>query len=113
MSFWHGLHHFSNKNISLSITNDTNRLNTLKKIFNKLILCVVVIGPLMNVPQLLQIITTHSAAGVSFVSWASFAVISLIWFFYGILHNDKPIMFTNAALVILQSCIAISVLIYS
>jgi uncharacterized protein with PQ loop repeat len=66
----------------------------------------------MNLPQLYKIWFFKTAAGVSFISWISFSVISVLWFVYGILHRDKHIIAMNAALMVIQAFIAIGALIY-
>lgn len=84
----------------------------VKRFFDKLIYVAAFIGPVMNIPQLLEIWLNKSAAGVSFISWSSFAMISVMWFIYGLLHQEKPIIFMNGMLIILQSAIAVGALIY-
>ncbi len=85
----------------------------LKRIFDKIIYGAVIIGPIMNLPQLFKIWFYKNATGVSFVSWISFSIISIIWLVYGILHKEKPIIMMNSALMIVQAFIAVGALIYS
>ena len=85
----------------------------LKRIFDKIIYGAVIIGPIMNLPQLLKIWVYKNAAGVSFVSWISFSIISVIWLIYGLLHKEKPIIIMNSSLMIIQAFIAVGALIYS
>ena len=77
-----------------------------------LIYVIVIFGPVMNLPQLLKIWIHKDAGGVSFISWMSFSLFSLIWALYGILHKDKPIIMMNIALMVIQTLIAIGVLLY-
>lgn len=83
-----------------------------KRLFDKFIYAVVILGPIMNLPQLLRIWLQKNASGVSLVSWASFSVFSLIWLCYGIIHKEKPIIFMNFALMIMQALIAVGVILY-
>ena len=87
--------------------------NKLKRFFDKLIYVAVIAGPIMSLPQLFRIWFTKSAIGVSFASWSSFAVLSLIWMSYGFLHKQKPIIYTSMGSIIIQILIAVSVLVYS
>jgi len=77
-----------------------------------LIYGVVIIGPLMNLPQLFQIWIKKNAAGVSVISWASFALFSVIWMIYGIIHKEKPLIIMNTALIVIQGLIVAGILLY-
>ena len=69
-------------------------------------------GPLMNLPQLFKIWISKSANGVSLLSWSGFAVISLMWVYYGYIHKNKPILLMNSALFVIQTLIATGTLLY-
>ena len=66
----------------------------------------------MNLPQLIKILDTKDASGVSLTSWIGFSIFSLVWLIYGLVHKEKPIIFMNFALLIVQSLIAIGTFIY-
>ena len=83
-----------------------------KRLFDKFIYVIVILGPIMNLPQLLEIWLQKNASGVSFVSWISFSFFSLVWFLYGVIHKEKPIIFMNLALMIIQALIAVGVILY-
>lgn len=80
---------------------------------DKLIYLVVIGGPIMNLPQLLKIWIEKDSSGVSILSWVAFAIGSCIWLIYGIAHKDKPIIFMNSALMVVQIAIAASVVVFS
>ncbi len=111
-SYSKGLHHYHIRKRIHQKHEPFPSKNKLKRNFDKLIYIAVIFGPIMTIPQLLKIWTSKNAAGVSFIAWASFSVISILWLTYGILHKEKPIIFMNLALIILQALIAISALIY-
>ncbi|MBU4069586.1 MAG: hypothetical protein KJ646_01240 [Nanoarchaeota archaeon] len=111
-SYSKGLHHYHIRKRIYQKHEPFPSKNKLKRNFDKLIYIAVIFGPIMTIPQLLKIWTSKNAAGVSFIAWASFSVISILWLTYGILHKEKPIIFMNLALIILQVLIAISALIY-
>lgn len=67
----------------------------------------------MNLPQLFKIWLQKDATGVSFISWASFSIFSLAWLVYGILHREKPIIFMNLLLMVIQALIATGVILYT
>jgi len=86
--------------------------NKFDKIIRKLIYLAVIAGPLMNLPQLFKIWYYQNAAGVSLISWLGFSTISIVWFLYGISRKDKPIIYMNFSLIIIQLMIALGTLIY-
>ena len=69
-------------------------------------------APIMNIPQVLKIWMEKDASGVSMLSWASFSVISVMWFIYGMLHKERPVMIMNFALVFMQLSIVLGVYLY-
>lgn len=87
--------------------------DAFKRFYDSFIYAVAIITPLTNLPQLLRVWSTKDASGVSVLSWSSFAVLSLAWMIYGILHKDKPIVFVNALLIVFQTVIAIGAFLYS
>lgn len=72
----------------------------------------VFIGPLVNIPQLLKVWIEHSVTGVSILTWAGLASISLLWLWYGVYHKEKPLIIMNAALLAFQIFILLGVLLY-
>ncbi len=71
-----------------------------------------IIAPIMALPQLWEIWILKNTAGVSVLSWGSFAFFNLIFVIYGIANKEKLIIITNTIWFFLQSLIAIGVLIY-
>ncbi|MEX2012778.1 MAG: SemiSWEET family transporter [Candidatus Levyibacteriota bacterium] len=70
-----------------------------------------IISPIMTIPQLLEIWTNGDVSGVSFSTWFAYAMVSGVWFVYGVSHKEKPIMISSSSLFILQSLIVVGVLI--
>lgn len=83
-----------------------------KKNFDKLILAIAIMVPVFNLPQLFKIWGYKDAAGVSFISWISFAIFSVLWLCYGILHKEKPLIVMYFFLIIIQVLIAVGAFIY-
>ena len=69
---------------------------------------IALIAPVMTIPQLLGVLGGHTA-GVSLLTWGSYACVSMLWFFYGALHKDKPLMLTQFLLLMLDGTIALRV----
>jgi|TARA_Y100000034_G_scaffold33959_1_gene41619 MtN3 and saliva related transmembrane protein len=83
-----------------------------KRIVDKAIYFVAIIGPLMNIPQLMKIWVDKNATGISIISWVGFALTAFVWLIYGILHKEKPIILANIMYIILQIGIIVGALIY-
>ncbi|MCX6762259.1 MAG: SemiSWEET family transporter [Candidatus Moranbacteria bacterium] len=73
---------------------------------------VVIVGPMMNLPQLFQIRINKSAKNISIITWASFALFSFIWLLYGLVHKEKPLIIMNSALILIQGLIVAGALFY-
>ena len=86
--------------------------NKFKIFYDKIIYVVVIFAPIANLPQLFKILMEKNASGVSPISWIFFSLISITWLIYGILHKDKHILIMNAILIVIQTLIAISAIIY-
>ncbi|MGE3802446.1 MAG: SemiSWEET family transporter [Candidatus Kapaibacterium sp.] len=57
---------------------------------------IVLTGPLATIPQIAEIwFIDKSGAGVSFVTWGYYILLSLVWITYGIIRKDKLILYTN------------------
>ncbi len=84
----------------------------VKVFFEKLIIFVAIVGPLANLPQLINVWIKKKANGVSVVSWILFSIVSLVWLIYGIIKKDKYIIITFTITFILQLMITIGTIIY-
>tara|TARA_Y100000310_G_C20672169_1_gene810865 strand:+ start:1218 stop:1541 length:324 start_codon:yes stop_codon:yes gene_type:complete len=67
---------------------------------------------IMTMPQVWKIWASKSATGVSMFTWLTFAILSVLWVFYGILHKDKRIIFIYTGFVILDTFIVVGTLLY-
>jgi MtN3 and saliva related transmembrane protein len=86
--------------------------NKLKKLFDIIISIVVIVGPLSNIPQLLEIWIQKNASGVSLLSWLGFLIVAMVWLIYGIIHKEKPIIIMNIGLILTELLIVIGILLY-
>jgi uncharacterized protein with PQ loop repeat len=69
-------------------------------------------GPLANLPQIIQIFTEKTAAGLSFTTWLIFVIIAVPWIAYGIVHKEKPIIIANILWFITQLFVVIGIVMY-
>lgn len=86
--------------------------NALKRFLDYLMYVVGICAPIALVPQILQIYSTHSAVGISLLTWILLACINMLWAFYGVVHKDKHIIFANAFMVLFDLALIIGILLY-
>lgn len=79
----------------------------------RLTLVAAVVQPLMTVPQVMQLYTTHDASGLSLATWLGYAVIGLVFLAYGIKYRLVPIATTQILWFVLQMSVVIGILIWS
>ena len=63
-----------------------------KRLLDRAVLAAGVAGPIMTIPQVLDIFLSQNAAGVSVISWSSYALFDIIWIIYGFVHREMPII---------------------
>ena len=95
------------------IVSTTKEQTALKSKFDLVIYFAAIVAPVMTVPQLYKIWSDKQVSGVSIQTWATYSAISLIWVLYGIKIKAKPIILTNALLLLIDTLIVIGVIVYS
>jgi len=83
-----------------------------KRLFDYLMYAVGIFAPLALVPQILQIYTTHNAAGVSLLTWFLFTVLNTLWTIYGAIHKDKHIFIASGLMILFDLVVVIGILMY-
>lgn len=99
----HGLHHFHKRRI---------KLFKFKKIIDKIIYVIAVLGPIITLPQIFEIWIGKDATGVSTISWGFYTIFAAFWLVYGIIHKEKPIIVANIFWVLLDLIVVIGSIIY-
>ncbi len=84
-----------------------------KKIVDFLIYPVGIISLIMSIPQLYAIYTAPDVNGASFVSWATWTLVSLFWALYGYLHKEKPLFFIHLAWFCINGATALGIFLRS
>lgn len=70
-----------------------------------------IIGPIMTTPQLINAYQKH-VQGLSLATWGAYTVVSFLWFMYGYLHKEKPIIITNLLYFLMDGGIVLAILLY-
>lgn len=86
--------------------------NKWKRLLDYLMYAVGIIAPFALVPQILQIYTTKSGAGLSLSTWLLLATFNILWATYGVVHKDTHIFFANVFMALFNGVIVVGVLMY-
>lgn len=108
----HGLHHFHKRKRVFQKHEKYPSINKQKRILDSLIYIIVFLGPVVTLPQIVNIWVEKNASGVSAVSWGSYSMISVFWLLYGIAHKEKPIIVSSCIWIVIHSIIATGAILY-
>jgi len=86
--------------------------NVWKRFLDYIMYGVGIVAPVALVPQILQIYTTKSAAGVSLLTWILITFFNSLWALYGAVHKDKQLFFANVFVAFFDLVIVVGVLAY-
>lgn len=107
-----GLWHFRRRSSPPESGFPTKR-SVAKIALDLLIYPAAIAAPLALLPQALALYETHDAAGLVLSTWVVLGLLNVLWLVYGWVHGERPIMLTNAALMVLNFAIALGVLLYA
>lgn len=105
-----GIHHYIYKYKSLEVESLINN-KRFKRFIDHSIYFAGIFGVLVIIPQIYKI-WIEKDLGVSLVTWVGFLFAALFWLFYGLIHKEKPIIFTNLAVISTDLMVVIGVLIF-
>lgn len=83
-----------------------------KRNLDRTILWIGSLGPLMAVPQILNVIKHESTGGLSMVSEIAFVIIATFWVFYGAFHRERPIVLVNIGWVMVHLVLISGMVLY-
>ncbi len=86
--------------------------NEFKQKFDHFMYVIAILGPLSMLPQLYETFTTHNVQGMSFLTWALWVALSFVWFVYGILHKEIPIIISQGIYFVFNAIILVAMAIY-
>ncbi len=79
---------------------------------HRLVLAVAIAEPLMTIPQIYQIWSTHTAAGVSLVTWFCYISASVVWIAYSVRTKDVPLAVSSVLWFLTELLVIIGTLRY-
>ena len=80
--------------------------------FDKVIIAAAFVYPLSGLPQLYEVLHGN-VVGVSLMTWLGFIVFSVLFLIYGIIHNIRPMVITNALWLVMDGLVVIGVLVHN
>ena len=86
------------------------KISKIHKMLDQMIYFVALVGPIMTLPQVYEIWVERSFQGVSLWTWASYLTIDFVWFYYGLVHRDRAILFAYTLWIIVNSMVVIGLL---
>lgn len=109
----HHLHHLYKRKRTSQNLEQYPSTNPRIKLLDDILLVVAVIGPLVTIPQIVQIFTTQDVRGFSPITWGLYAFFNILWLIYGIVHREKPLIVTYALWFLMNSTVFVSIFIFS
>lgn len=73
---------------------------------------IAILAPSMTIPQLYAVWMQRDVKGVSLITWMAYAVAAAFWLSYGLVKKDRPIIFANVGLMVIDILIVAGVLLY-
>ena len=84
----------------------------LRNFVNKFIYIMATIMPIFTITQVYKIWYYQNAAGVSIIAWSAYLFATIVWLTYGILHEEKPIIYSNAIAMVVNFVIVLGIIFY-
>lgn len=104
-----GLHHLVTEIKSLE-RQEIEDNKPLKTFINRFIYFIGGFGVAVIIPQVTRIWFYKEADGVSLTTWGGFFIASVFWLIYGLIHKEKPIIYTNVFVCVLDLLIIVGII---
>ena len=79
---------------------------------DRLVLMTGVVGPLMNLPQIVKTLQTRDAGDLSLFSWVAYTLYDIPWIFYGVVHKDHAIVVAYSFWLLSNVLVLLGVIFY-
>src|SRR3989339_1582126 len=78
-----------------------------KRMLDKIITPIVLLGPLVFLPQVIKVWVEKDASSLSPFTWIAITIIGIVWFIYGVVHKEPPIILAYTGYTILNTLMVI------
>ncbi len=85
----------------------------IKRALDKIIYFYATIMPIFTSTQVYKIYSTKSADGVSLIAWSAYLFGTMLWLTYGIVHKEKPIIYSNIINATINLLVVIGTVLYT
>ena len=83
-----------------------------KGLIDKIIYPIGILGPILTIPQLLEVWISKNGSGISIFTWTSWILTAIFWLAYGIIHKEKPIIFSYIGWILIDLGVVIGAILY-
>ncbi len=83
------------------------------KIINILAYIGGLLGPVVTIPQLIEIWVGRNASGVSLLSWVAYLIGAVFWFAYGIIHKERLLVISYGLWIAIDTLLVLGIILYS
>lgn len=83
-----------------------------KRVLDKMVYAVGVLGPLSTIPQIIKIWIGKNASGISLITWVFYLIGAIVLFFYGTAHKEKPLIIMYFLWIIVDVILIIGIIFY-
>jgi len=80
--------------------------------FDYFMYTIAMVTPLVLLPQVLQLFTNKSVAGLSIETWFLLGCLNVVWILYGLVHREPPIYIGNFLVGILNFTVVYGIILY-
>lgn len=83
-----------------------------KRLLDKAVYAVGIIGPIMTIPQIALIYGGRDATGVAPESWLVWGILDIPWIVYGFVHKERPIIMTYSLWLVCNLVVFVGAVLY-
>jgi uncharacterized protein with PQ loop repeat len=91
---------------------EKQHLMTLSR-FDHMMIVIAILFPFSMIPQIMKIYITGDASSISALTYGMKFFFIIPWFFYGVFHKSKPIIYANVLWFFVYTIIFVQTLIYT
>lgn len=108
----HGIHHIHRRKRTGSRKDPYPNPNPWLNHFDTFLIVAAILNPLTAIPQMYQIYKYHTSSGVSIITWAAGAILSVPWLVYGLIHKEKSHIISYTLWTVFNLIVVALILIY-
>lgn len=83
-----------------------------EKLLDRVIFAVALVSPVMTIPQIWKIYSSHEAVGLSFPTFAAYAGTAVFWYVYSARRRDTVVMLHATASLLAYGAVAVGIALY-